>query len=139
MPRFERSSRGGSSRGGFRSRSDSPSRGDSRSSGSYEEYANSKRSSRGGRDFGRGSRDFGRGNSDRSDRRPLEMTKVICAACKSECEVPFKPSSNKPVYCRDCFANNGGNDRPNNSSSNNNEIEMINKKLDRIMKALKIN
>ena len=64
------------------------------------------------------------------------MTRVICAACKSECEVPFKPSSNKPVYCRDCFSKNGKNDKSGNGPSN--EIEMINKKLDKIMKALKI-
>ncbi|MEM3112867.1 MAG: CxxC-x17-CxxC domain-containing protein [Candidatus Pacearchaeota archaeon] len=35
--------------------------------------------------------------------RPREMHKAVCADCKQECEVPFKPNEGKPVYCRDCF------------------------------------
>ena len=33
-----------------------------------------------------------------------EMHKAICADCGEECEVPFKPTQSRPVYCRDCFA-----------------------------------
>lgn len=40
----------------------------------------------------------------RRDFRPREMHKATCAECKEECEVPFKPSGDRPVYCRDCFA-----------------------------------
>ncbi|MBI3021482.1 MAG: DNA-directed RNA polymerase [Candidatus Omnitrophica bacterium] len=36
--------------------------------------------------------------------RPREMHKAVCAECKKECEVPFKPSGDRPVYCRDCFS-----------------------------------
>lgn len=36
--------------------------------------------------------------------RPREMHKAVCAECKQECEVPFKPSADRPVYCKDCFA-----------------------------------
>ena len=36
--------------------------------------------------------------------RPREMHKATCAECKKECEVPFKPSGDRPVYCRDCFS-----------------------------------
>jgi len=32
-----------------------------------------------------------------------EMHKVICSECKKETEVPFKPSGDRPVYCRDCY------------------------------------
>jgi len=32
------------------------------------------------------------------------LHKTICADCRKECEVPFKPSGNRPVYCRECFA-----------------------------------
>lgn len=32
-----------------------------------------------------------------------EMYPVICAACGKETTVPFKPSNDKPVYCRECF------------------------------------
>ncbi len=35
--------------------------------------------------------------------RPREMHKATCAECKKECEVPFKPSGDRPVYCKDCF------------------------------------
>lgn len=38
------------------------------------------------------------------DRRPREMHKVTCSECKKECEVPFKPSGDRPVYCKECFA-----------------------------------
>jgi len=34
---------------------------------------------------------------------PREMHKAVCSECKKECEVPFKPTEGKPVYCRDCF------------------------------------
>ena len=32
------------------------------------------------------------------------MFQVICADCKKECSIPFKPSGDRPVYCKDCFA-----------------------------------
>ena len=34
---------------------------------------------------------------------PREMHKAVCSDCGKECEVPFKPTEGKPVYCRDCF------------------------------------
>jgi CxxC-x17-CxxC domain-containing protein len=34
---------------------------------------------------------------------PREMHKAVCSECKQECEVPFKPTEGKPVYCKDCF------------------------------------
>ena len=33
-----------------------------------------------------------------------EMHDVTCAACGVATQVPFRPSSDRPVYCRDCFA-----------------------------------
>ena len=35
---------------------------------------------------------------------PREMHKTTCSECKKECEVPFKPTQGKPVYCKECFA-----------------------------------
>ena len=49
-------------------------------------------------------RSFGDRGPRRFDRRPREMHKATCAECKQECEVPFKPTEGKPVYCKDCFA-----------------------------------
>ena len=31
------------------------------------------------------------------------MHAAICADCKKECTIPFKPSGDRPVYCQDCF------------------------------------
>ena len=45
---------------------------------------------------------------DRGDRdnnfRERSFTQVICSDCNKECEVPFKPSGDRPVYCKECFA-----------------------------------
>ena len=60
-----------------------------------------QRSFGGGGGGGRGGFGGGRGGFDR---RPREMHKATCAECKQECEVPFKPNGEKPVYCKDCYA-----------------------------------
>ena len=39
---------------------------------------------------------------------PREMHKAVCADCKQECEVPFKPREDRPVYCKACFAKRKG-------------------------------
>ncbi|MFH1593511.1 MAG: CxxC-x17-CxxC domain-containing protein [Candidatus Omnitrophota bacterium] len=36
-------------------------------------------------------------------REPRPMHKAICADCGRDCEVPFKPSAGRPVYCKECF------------------------------------
>ena len=62
-----------------------------------------------GRDFSKPFRSFdrsrGRGRG-RQESTPgaRSFTQVICAECGKECEVPFKPSADRPVYCRECFA-----------------------------------
>ncbi len=38
------------------------------------------------------------------DRGPREKHKATCSECKKECEVPFKPSGDRPVYCKDCYS-----------------------------------
>ena len=35
--------------------------------------------------------------------QPREMFKATCADCGKETEVPFRPSMDRPVYCRECF------------------------------------
>ena len=37
-------------------------------------------------------------------RGPRERTKVTCASCGAEAEVPFQPRGDRPVYCDECFA-----------------------------------
>jgi CxxC-x17-CxxC domain-containing protein len=46
---------------------------------------------------------YDRDRGDRGDRGDREMFKAQCSDCKQECEVPFKPSDGRPVYCRDCY------------------------------------
>ena len=38
-----------------------------------------------------------------SDRGPREMFPATCSSCGKPTQVPFKPTSGKPVYCSDCF------------------------------------
>ncbi|HLC19822.1 MAG TPA: CxxC-x17-CxxC domain-containing protein [Candidatus Nanoarchaeia archaeon] len=40
----------------------------------------------------------------RRDFGPREMHKATCAECGNECEVPFKPAGDRPVYCRTCYS-----------------------------------
>ena len=57
--------------------------------------------------FNRDRRSFG-GRRNTGDR---QMFKAVCSNCGKDCEVPFKPTGEKPVYCSDCFAKMGGSDR----------------------------
>ena len=34
----------------------------------------------------------------------VPMHKATCSECGRACEVPFRPTGEKPVFCRDCFA-----------------------------------
>lgn len=76
-------------------------------------------------------RDYGR-NSRSRDR---EMFSAICDDCGKECKVPFKPSSDKPIYCSDCFEKRGGNEKSNNGG-NSKQLEEINEKLDKLLELL---
>jgi ATP-dependent RNA helicase DeaD len=38
-----------------------------------------------------------------SHREFPETYKALCTDCGKECEVPFKPDPNRPVYCRECW------------------------------------
>jgi len=33
------------------------------------------------------------------------MFSTVCSDCGKGCEVPFRPTGNKPVFCSDCFRN----------------------------------
>lgn len=59
----------------------------------------------GSSNFRSGGNRFGKNNSRNNNfnRTPLEMHKATCSKCKKECEVPFKPTEGKPVYCKECF------------------------------------
>ena len=44
------------------------------------------------------------GGGGYGSRGPREMFPATCSSCGQETEVPFKPTSGKPVYCSACFA-----------------------------------
>ncbi len=45
---------------------------------------------------------FRSNNNDRFS-GPREMHKAMCSGCQKECEVPFKPTEGREVFCRDCY------------------------------------
>lgn len=59
----------------------------------------------GGRDAGGRSGSWGRDNT-------RTMFKATCANCGKPCEVPFRPSGNRPIYCSDCFEKMGKREGP---------------------------
>lgn len=100
----------------------------------------------GGHGGGFGRRDGGRGGfGGGRDRGSVTMHQAICAQCGKPCEVPFRPTGDKPVYCNVCFggkkeARNGrGGDRfPQKSAGDEmkGQFDILNVKLDRIIKVL---
>ena len=101
----------------------------------------------GGRDrggFGGSRGGFGGGR----DGGRREMFSAVCSECHKECQVPFNPTSGKPVYCSECFEKiNGGRDsrRPERSEGRPQglvydqskiQLEAINAKLDKILSIL---
>ena len=57
--------------------------------------------SSGGGYGGGGSRSYGGGGGYSSG--PRQLFPAVCSNCGKETEVPFQPSGDKPVYCRECF------------------------------------
>ncbi len=100
----------------------------------------------GGRSFGgrSGGRGGGFGGGRDSGGRSGEMHDVICSKCGKRCQVPFRPTGSKPVYCSDCFRNEGAGsnfnsreqDRPMQSNASSEKLEQINAKLDKILEIL---
>ena len=97
----------------------------------------------GGRDSGK----FGRRDSGRFDRRNSSrsrgsedrtMHEAICGKCGSECEVPFKPTEGKPVYCSDCFKDKSreAGSRSELGKQSNETLSEISRKLDKILNIL---
>ena len=105
-----------------------------------------------------GNRSFGRNNFGRSSFRgnegPREMFKAVCGKCGKECEVPFRPSGDRPVFCSECFQNSRGEGDSRNFSNrgprpsfqrpaesrpqNNEQLGEISRKLDRIIDMLTV-
>lgn len=106
---------------------------------------NRDRRSGGSRNYGRNDYDR-RGYSGGNRGGSREMFKAVCSNCGKDCEVPFRPTGSKPVLCSDCFEKSGGSSsrnyerrgdsRPPQGAQNNDKLEEINQKLDRILEML---
>lgn len=42
-------------------------------------------------------------HEERGGAPATELFSATCSECRNKCEVPFRPSSDKPVYCSACF------------------------------------
>jgi CxxC-x17-CxxC domain-containing protein len=83
---------------------------------------------------------FSRNRDFSRDRPKPEMHEVTCDKCHKQCQVPFNPSGDKPVYCSACFENKGNSrteTRGNSSAGISAEqFNQINAKLDKILQVL---
>lgn len=115
---------------------------------------------RGGHGFGGGGRGggFGGGRGGNSyggrDDGPRPKFPAVCDKCGQSCEVPFRPTGDRPVYCSNCFKIQGGGggfapkfgsgqSRPQQSAGGNvgggiskGQIDLIMSKLDKILSYL---
>ena len=103
--------------------------------------SNYNRNSRpGGGRFGGG--DFSRRGSGRR-----EMHQAVCDKCGKNCEVPFRPSGDKPIFCSNCFEGMDGRSSKRSGrsgfgkSDNTNkqlleQVSSLNVKLGRILKLI---
>ena len=77
-------------------------------SGNFRSGGNRPGGNRFGGNRSGGSRFGGRSGDgfrrDNFNSGPREMHKAKCDDCKQDCEVPFKPTEGKPVYCKDCYS-----------------------------------
>lgn len=123
--------------------------------------------SRGGGGFSKGRGGYGGARNDRggrggygNDSGERELFSAVCAECGNTCEVPFKPTGDKPVLCGDCFSKDkpgrgdrgrrderprrddrrgdrGGRDAMNNRSEHYDmEFEKLHAKLDKVLQLL---
>lgn len=110
--------------------------------------------SRGG--FGGGPRGGGRGfggggGGGRFQREERQMFEAVCNTCGNDCQVPFRPTGERPVLCNNCFKSDRvgvyvNNDRPAGKNGRapappsmaaiEEELQKLNAKMDAIMEAL---
>lgn len=74
----------------------------------------------------------------RRDFRDKEMYSAVCDKCGNQCEIPFKPTTGKPIFCKNCFESTDrrGVEKSQDNSQIQQQINDINLKLDNILKAL---
>ena len=82
---------------------------------------------------------FEKRDSSRPNFMDKQMYSAVCDKCGRDCEVPFRPTGEKPVFCSNCF---GKGERPSSGSHGagpdqyRKQFEVLNSKLDFILKLL---
>lgn len=105
----------------------------------YFNRDNNRSGSRGG--------NFRRDDFRSGDRGDRQMFDAVCSNCGKRCQVPFRPTGDKPVYCSDCFEKMGprrsdsprperSNFRDSGFDQNKNQLDALNAKIDRVLKLL---
>ena len=84
-----------------------------------------------------GNNRFERRDSGRPSFGEKPMFKAVCDKCGKTCEVPFRPTGDKPVFCNDCFVrgDKGGSNRGGGGDYQK-QFEMLNNKIDNILRIL---
>ena len=79
-------------------------------------------------------------SADRIPTRTLfddkRMFEAQCDRCGERCEVPFRPTGERPVYCRACFGRDGGAGGGKGGDQVKVQLEALNAKMDRLIKLL---
>lgn len=104
----------------------------------------------GGRPWDNRANRGGGGHGFRDRGRP-QMHRATCSDCGEPCEVPFKPTGEKPVFCNECFKGGGRTsfqpkreyaekprheEKPRSNEDLKEQFEKLNAKLDRVIKML---
>ena len=88
------------------------------------------------------------GSPRRSDRKDMgrqsfrekRIYRAVCDECGNDCDVPFRPSGDKPVYCDNCFKgpgrDNKGRSKDRDGEDLQKQIDLINTKLDKILQTM---
>lgn len=87
----------------------------------------------------------------RQDRGKRMMHKTTCAQCGKQCEVPFKPTEGRLIFCNTCFEARKSNAHVNNFRNTSRrggddgmhyeikrQLDELNTKIDRILNAIEI-
>lgn len=96
----------------------------------FEDRGGQDRDDRGRRDRDRGGQRF-----RHEDKR---MFSAICDNCGAKCEVPFRPTGDKPIYCSDCFesSDRGGPKTSKGDADLKAQLEELNNKVNQILRLL---
>ncbi len=70
------------------------------------------------------------------DSERTKMHDAVCDNCGKNCEVPFRPTSGKPVFCSSCFENKDNNITRRPEPDYKEQFDALNTKLDNILKLL---